>query len=58
MVGKDIRFINNDNFELNIKDDFIFGSITFWLGFILPSLLFIVVVLALHKQAKENAILL
>ena len=55
MVGKDIRFINNDNFELNIKDDFIFGSITFWLGFILPSLLFIVVVLALHKQAKENA---
>lgn len=54
-LGKDIRFINSNNIDLSPKDDFLYGSTTYWMFFICPALLLLVLYIVYRKQAAENA---
>ncbi len=54
-VGKDIRFIKKDNIKLKEKGTFLFGSLWFYSGYIIPLLLFIIVFFINKKRMHENA---
>ncbi|NOQ23918.1 MAG: protein BatD [Bacteroidales bacterium] len=53
-LGQDIRFIKNKNIELTKANQFFFGSKTFYLGYILSSILFIVIFIVRKKNIKTN----
>ena len=55
VLGKDIRYIKTGNSRLNQKDDFFFGSTSYYLWYILPLILFIIFLVIYRKQAMENA---
>lgn len=54
-LGKDIRFISTKPTRLKKQGAFYYGSRNFWLGFILPILLYILIFFVLRKQRKERA---
>ena len=54
-LGKDIRFINSNDLELSPKEDFLYGSTTYWMFLITPTLLLLVLYILYRKQAAENA---
>ena len=54
-LGKDIRFINSNDIDLSPKNDFLYGTTTYWMYFICPSLLLLVLYIVYRKQAAENA---
>lgn len=51
----DIRFINTKDLTTYPKDDYLFGSLAFYLWFIIPLALFIIAYLFLRKLAEENS---
>jgi len=53
-IGSDIRYISSD-LTLKPKNDFFLGSASFWMAIILPFIIFLVLVIVLQKQARENA---
>jgi hypothetical protein len=53
-VGQDIRHIKTSGFKFQ-KGRFIFGTITYWLCYLLPVLLFIILFIIYRKQVAENA---
>jgi len=53
-LGQDIRFIKND-ISLKRAHQFIFGSLGFWLTYIIAIVLFVIVFLFHRKRMKENA---
>ncbi len=56
--GKDIRFIDTKNLKVGEKEDYLFGTTVFWLSYITPLVLFIILIILFvlyRKQAKENA---
>jgi len=55
VLGKDIRYIKTGNSRLSQKDDFFFGSSSYYLWYILPLILFIIFLVIYRKQAMENA---
>lgn len=55
VLGKDIRFINTKNLTLNEKNNFLYGSLAFWLWFLIPLIIFIVLFIIYRKQVEENA---
>ena len=55
VLGKDIRFIKMGDTQLLKKGEYLFGTTTYYLWYIIPSLLFIVFVVIYRKQAVENA---
>jgi hypothetical protein len=57
-IGKDIQFIKINQPEFSKKGSFLLGSLGFWLSYIISFLVFIVIVVLLRKQIKENANLL
>jgi uncharacterized membrane protein len=54
-LGKDIQFIKTGMPKLQRIDVFMFGSIVFWLTFIISLILFIVLVLLMRKRIRESA---
>lgn len=54
-LGKEIRYINANNTSVEKSEKNIYGSLGFWLWYIIPLLLFIVLVILYRKQIKENA---
>jgi len=54
-LGKDIRFINQGNPELNPVGYVFFGSTGFYLFYILSTLLFLALFYVYRKKAHENA---
>lgn len=54
-LGKDIRYIKTNDIKLRPKGAFLVGSTLFWLSYIIPLLLFIVIYLVYQKQLRENA---
>lgn len=54
-LGKDIRFIKTNEVKLTPINTFLFGSIEFILGYIIPLLLFVLIYLFNQKRIKENA---
>ena len=55
MLGEDIRFIKTGDLHLRDKDSFFFGTLLYYLWYIIPALLFTTLFFIFRKQAKENA---
>ena len=54
-IATDIRYIKTDNFNLKQKNKFFFGTIGFWLSYLLPLAAFLFLIIFLRKKIKENA---
>ena len=54
-IGKDIRFIKTNVFTPRIKGEVFFGTMNFYLGYIIPFVLFILAFVFNRKRIKENA---
>lgn len=55
MLAKDIRFIKLGDTSLIPKGDFFFGTLGYWIWYLIPFVLFVAFVVVYRKQAKENA---
>lgn len=55
MLNQDIHFIKTGNLHLQKSPSIIWGSLGYWLWYILPALFFIIFVIINRKQARENA---
>lgn len=55
VLGKDIHYIKTKDTTLTRKDDFFFGTMSYYLWYIIPLILFIAFVIICRKQAIENA---
>lgn len=55
VLGQDIRYIKMGETPLTRKGDFFFGSMTYYLWYIIPLALFIIFVIVYRKKAIENA---
>ncbi|MDR1437359.1 MAG: BatD family protein, partial [Candidatus Symbiothrix sp.] len=53
-LGQDVRHIKTGDFSFH-KKDFLFGSLTYWLAYIIPSILFILFFIYFRKLVKQNA---
>ncbi|MDE5417268.1 BatD family protein [Labilibaculum sp. DW002] len=54
-IGKDIRFIKTNEFESQLKGEVFFGTTNFYLGYLIPFVLFILAFVFNRKRIKENA---
>lgn len=54
-LGKDIRYIQTEKFDLNKEEEPIYGTLTSWLMFLIPLLLSLALFIVYRKQAKDNA---
>lgn len=55
MLGKDIRFIKLGDSSLRPKGDFFFGTVGYYLCYLIPWLLFVVFAVIYRQKALENA---
>lgn len=55
MLGHDLNFIKTNEFELSKEQSYFFGSALYWLMYIIPFLLFVVLFIVFRKKAQENA---
>lgn len=55
VLGQDVRFIKLGDTELLPKGKVFFGTTGYWLGYIIPFVIFVVLVIFFRKQAAENA---
>lgn len=55
ILGEDIRFIELGDTKLTPKGEFFFGTMEYYLGYILPFVLFVSLVVFFRKKAAENA---
>lgn len=55
VLGKDIRYIKTGSVTLSQKDNYLFGSLSYYLWYILPLALFVASLVVYRKQAIENA---
>ena len=55
VLGEDIRYIKQNEVTLQPKGSFFYGSMAYWLFYIIPALAFIIFFIIYRKQAAENA---
>lgn len=55
VLGEDIRFIKQNDVTLHPKGSFFYGTMSYWLFYIIPALAFIIFFIIYRKQAAENA---
>lgn len=55
MLGKDIRFIKLGDSSLRPKGDFFFGTVGYYLCYLIPLLLFVVFAVIYRQKALDNA---
>ena len=55
VLNEDIRYIKQNEVTLQPKGSFFYGSMTYWLFYIIPALAFIIFFIIYRKQAAENA---
>ena len=55
VLGQDIRYIKTGETQLTKKDDYFFGSIRYYMWYLIPLALFIAFMVIYRKQAMENA---
>lgn len=55
VLGEDIRYIKLNDVTLEPKGSFIYGSVTYWLFYIIPGIAFIIFFIIYRKQATANA---
>ena len=55
--GSDIRYIhtNTDKTRTKAESGLVFGSLTYWMCYLIPLLLAIVLLIVFHKKIRENA---
>jgi hypothetical protein len=54
-LGKDIRYIQTEKFDLSKEEEPIYGTLTCWLMYLIPLLLSLALFIVYRKQAKDNA---
>ncbi len=54
-IGKDIRFIKTNNFEVIYKGKIFFGTLNFYLSYLIPLLIFLFAFVFNQKRIKENS---
>ena len=54
-IGKDIRFIKQNQYRLSLKDNYFFGSLVFGLIYLVALLVFVLFIIVYRKKLKENA---
>ena len=55
VLGEDIRYIKQNEVTFQSKGSFFYGSMSYWLFYIIPALAFILFFIIYRKQAAENA---
>ena len=55
ILNEDIRYIKQNDVTLSQKGDFFFGSLTYWLFYLIPGVAFIVFFIIYRKQIAANA---
>lgn len=55
VLNEDIRFIKQNDVTLTKKGDFFFGSLTYWLFYLIPGIAFIIFFIVYRKQIAANA---
>ena len=55
VLNEDIRFIKQNDVHLSQRGDFFFGSLIYWLFYLVPSIAFIVFFIVYRKQIAANA---
>lgn len=55
ILNEDIRYIKQNDVTLSQKGDFFFGSLTYWLLYLIPGVAFIVFFIIYRKQIAANA---
>ena len=55
MLNEDIRFIKQNALRLTPRGEYFFGTMTYWLWYIIPSLAFLLFVIFYRKQIAANA---
>lgn len=55
VLNEDIRFIKQNDVTLTKKGDFFFGSLTYWLLYLIPGIAFIIFFIVYRKQIAANA---
>ena len=55
VLGQDIRYIKTGETNLTQKDDYFFGSMSYYMWYLIPLTLFIAFMAVYRKQAMENA---
>lgn len=55
VLGEDIRYIKQNDVTFQPIGSFLYGSITYWLFYIIPGIAFIIFFIVYRKQATENA---
>lgn len=55
LLGQDIRYIKTRGANLSKAGEYFFASMSYWLWYIIPFILFITYIMLHYKQMKENA---
>lgn len=55
ILGQDVRFIKLGDTTLTPKGEVFFGTMGYWLGYLIPFIVFVALVVFFRKQAAENA---
>jgi hypothetical protein len=55
VLGQDVHYIKQGETSLSRKGDYFFGSMGYWLWYLIPFALFVTVCIVCRKQAMENA---
>ena len=55
LLGKDIRFIKMGDGKLAQKGEYLFGTTTYYMWYVIPFILFVAFMVIYRKQALENA---
>lgn len=54
-LAQDIRFIKQGDTELRIKDEYLFGSLKYWMCYIIPLMIFLAMCIIGRKHMMMNA---
>lgn len=55
LLGKDIRYINLGEGQYRAKGAYLYGTMGYWLWYVIPFAVFVIIILVYRKQAVENA---
>ena len=55
VLGQDVRYIKVGGTNLRAKGNFFYGSTSYWMYYLVPFLLFVIMLIVYRKQAVENA---
>lgn len=55
VLGEDIRYIKLKDVQLRRKGNILYGSLAYWLWYLIPAIAFIIFFIIYRKQAVENA---